>query len=48
MHTGNQTAARVLVAYGTHHPRSVLLMRSLNSYCIYRHWASTRRCQWRC
>jgi len=26
----------------------VLLTRSLNSYCTYRHWASTRRWQWRC
>jgi len=47
MHTGNQTAARVPVAYGTDHPRSVLLTRSHNSYCMYRHWASTRQCQWR-
>jgi len=26
----------------------VLLTHSLNSYCTYRHWSSTRWCQWRC
>jgi len=35
MHTGKQTSACVLVAYGTDHPRSMLSMRSLNSYYIY-------------
>ena len=41
MHTGNQTAA-VPVAYGTDHPRSVLLTCS-SSYCIVTVYIATER-----